>query len=1048
MSARTSSYNFKEVEEGVIEFWEKNQTYPKIKKKGEGKQKFFFIQGPPYTSGRIHMGHAWNNSLKDLVLRYKRMKGFDVFDRAAYDMHGLPTERKAMELHKLKDKEEIEKFGMEKFIKECIKWSVEKAKLMDQDLWRLGVWMDYPNARYPIDNSYVEGVWFLIKKTHENGRLYEGLRTMSWCATCQTAMAKHECEYKEVKEPSIFVKFPVKGKENEYVIIWTTTPWTIAYNLAIMVHPELPYVKAKVGDEIWILAKQLAAPVIQSFTDHKLEVLDEFPGKELEGLEYEHPWNKKWDHYKEIKAKHPKAHTVILSEEYVDVSAGTGLVHCAPGCGPEDYEVGHRNNIPPFNNLHENGLFPEGMAEFSGLTAKKDDMKFVEAMKNDGILVATTEVEHDYAHCERCHSPVIFRTTKQWFFKVEDLKERMVKANEKIYWIPDAGKNSFRSWLENLRDNSITKQRFWGTPAPIWKCASCGKYEVIGSALELKDKAGHCPESLHKPWIDEVEISCDCGDKMKRLPDVLDVWIDAGTLSWNILDYPSDEEKYKKLWPADFILEAKEQVRGWFNMLMVTSILALDDPLPFKSCYMHGMLTDVEGQKMSKSLGNVISPYEVIDKHGADTLRLYTTGVTAGEDMNFSWEEIKLRHRNLSVLWNTHRYLIEQCKLYGLKPEEKVHAKNLDEVDRYILSKTHSTLKKVTESLEKYQLHEIPSAVTEMFLELSRTYIQMTRDRANSEDAEERKTVLDTIYHSMLCINRMMAPLCPFITEQMHLNLKEEFGLKNPSVHDCDWPEADEKLIDKGLEKQFDIVKTAIQAMLSAREKAQTGVRWPITEAVVVTKDADNKKAVENLAELIKKQTNIKKVTVADQFDKVKLTLKADYTKMGPSFGEKSGQIVAKIATMSPESILSRIEKEGHFIVESDGEKFELTREHIIIKREVPDSFAEGEFRNGLVYLDLKRTPELEAEGYARELMRRIQALRKDAKLSKPDRISLFIRTDQETVQMLKPWNDAIKEKVGASQMNITHNEPAKMHQHKKKEKIKEKEFVVEFDKL
>ncbi|MBU2561909.1 MAG: isoleucine--tRNA ligase [Nanoarchaeota archaeon] len=1044
---KTGSYNFKEVEERVIKFWEDNKIYQNIKAKGQGKKTFFFIQGPPYTSGRIHLGQAWNNTMKDMALRYKRMKGFDVFDRAAYDMHGLPTERKVMELHKLATKEDIENFGVERFINECLKWSVEKAKMMDQDLWRLGVWMDFPNACYPVNNSYIEGEWFLVKTAHNKERLYEGLRTMSWCAKCQTAMAKHECEYKEVKEPSIFVKFPVKGKEKEYLIIWTTTPWTIAYNLAMMARPELDYVKAKVGDEIWILAKQLAAPVIQSFTEHTLEIIDEFPGKQLEGLEYEHPWNSKWDHYKEIKAKHPKAHTIIMSEEYVDTSSGSGLVHCAPGCGPEDYEVGYQNNIPAFNNLREDGVFPEGMAEFSGLRAKKDDMKFVEAMKKDGMLIATTDVEHDYAHCQRCKEPVIFRTTKQWFFKTEDLKDRMVEANENIYWVPGAAKNAFKSWLENLRDNSITKQRYWGTPVPIWKCPTCGKYEVIGSALELKEKAGHCPENLHKPWIDSVEINCDCGDMMKRSPDVLDVWIDAGTLSWNILDYPQRKDLYDKYYPADFIIEGKDQIRGWFNLLMVSSFLALDRP-SFKTCYMHGFVTDVEGEKMSKSIGNIISPFEVVDKYGADTLRLYTINTNAGDDMNFSWDEVELRHRNLSILWNTQKYLLEQSRLFGIQPTDKVSKRDIGAVEKYILSKTHSTIKEVSEMFEKYLLHSIPAKLTELFLDLSRTYIQMTRDKANSEDEKERQTVLDTIYHCMLKTTVLMAPVCPFITEQIYHHLKQEFGLENDSVHDYDWLQADESLIDKKLEEQFDIAKTAIQSILSAREKAQTGVRWPLAEAIMVTKNEETKKAIESLAEIIKKQTNVKKVSVVERFDKVKTTIKADYTKMGPSFGEKSPQVIAKMATTSPDAILSKIEKDGKYVVECNGDRFELTKEHLIFKREVPDNYAEGEFRNGLVYLDLVRTPELEAEGYARELMRRIQALRKDSKLSKPDRISLFIQTDADTVQMLKPWNDAIKDKVGAKQMNITHNEPAKMHEHKKKEKIKDKDFMVEFDKL
>ncbi|MFC1741030.1 isoleucine--tRNA ligase [Nanoarchaeota archaeon] len=1047
MTRKTGSYDFKEVEEGVIKFWEKNDTYPKVKAMGKDKKPFFFIQGPPYTSGKIHIAHAWNNSLKDMVLRYKRMKGFDVFDRAAYDQHGLPTARKVMAELGAKRKEDIEKMGVEKFINACIKFSKETAEAMNNDLWRIGVWMDYKNACMPINNSYIEGEWFLVKKAHEKGRLYEGLRTMSWCASCQTAMAKHECEYEEVKEPSIFVKFPVAGKENEYLIIWTTTPWTITYNLAIMANPELDYVKAKVGDEVWILSKSLAAPVVQNFTEHKLEILDEFKGEQLDGLEYTHPWNSRWEHYKEIKAKHPKAHTVIMSTEYVDVTAGSGLVHCAPGCGPEDYEVGRQNNIPAFNNLREDGVFPEGMDEFSGLRAKKDDAKFVEALEKDGVLIATTEVEHDYAHCERCHTPVIFRTTKQWFFKVEDLKERMVEENEKVYWVPETVKRAFKSWLENLRDNSITKQRYWGTPVPIWRCETCSKYEVIGSALELKEKAGHCPDNLHKPWIDAVEINCECGAMMKRIPDILDVWIDAGTLCWNILDYPQDKELFNKLFPADFILEAKEQVRGWFNLLVVASLLALDKH-PFKAVYVHGMLTDIEGRKMSKSLGNVISPYEIIDKYGADTLRFYMTTTNAGEDPKFSWDETKLKHRNLGVLWNVHRYLLELARLNDITPSREPGINESGLVEKYMFSLTASKVKEISEMFEKYHLDNIAEDIEELFLELSRTYIQFTREKSTSGTDEEKQAVVDTIYHNLLSVLNVMAPVCPFITEQMYQNLKEMGGLPVESLHALPWPTVDESVIDTELEGEFDVVKTIIQAILSGREKAQMGVRWPIGDVVVETKDEKTKKAVEDLFEIIKTQTNVKNVTVVDAFDKVSISVKANYTRMGPDFGEKSPQIIAQMAMTSPQSVIKAIESDGKFVVDVAGEKIELTKEHILVKREVPDGFAEGEFRSGYVYLDLARTDELEAEGFARELMRRIQAQRKDAKLSKPDRITLFVRTGKEMVDMLKPWVDAVKEKVGATQINVTHNEPAKMHQHKKKEKIKDCEFVIEFDKV
>ena len=1039
-------YDFKYVEENIINYWEKHKIYPKLKKKLEGKEKFFFIQGPPYTSGKIHMGQAWNNGMKDMVLRYKRMRGLDVFDRAAYDMHGLPTAHKVMAKHKLESKEDIEKFGMEKFITECIAWSVEKAEDMSKDLWRLGVWMDFENACYPLNNEYMEGEWFLVKKAHEKGRLYEGLRTMSWCASCQTAMAKHECEYKEVNEQSIFVKFPVKGKDNEYVIIWTTTPWTITYNLAIMAHPELEYVKAKVGDEVWILAKGLAAPVIQSFTEHTLEVIDEFPGKQLEGLEYEHPWNNRWDHYKEIKAKHPKTHTIIMSEEFVNLSAGTGLVHCAPGCGPEDYEVGYRNNIPAFNNLREDGVFPEEMDEFAGLVAKKDDKKFIEAMKKDGILVASTEIEHDYAHCQRCHNPVIFRTTKQWFFKTEDLKEKMLKANEKVHWVPKEAKNAFKAWLTNLRDNSITKQRFWGTPVPIWKCPGCGKYEVIGSALELKEKAGHCPDNLHKPWIDSVEISCDCGGMMKRIPDILDVWIDAGTLSWNILDYPKRKDLFDRFYPADFIIEGKDQIRGWFNLLMVTSFMAFDKNC-FDNCYMHGFITDVEGVKMSKSLGNVISPYELIDKHGADTLRYYMSGNTAGEDISFSWEEAALRHRNLGVLWNVHNYLIDMAKVHNLTVKDITGFKDkLGDEEKYILSKTHSTIKKVTEKFEKYNLDHIPALVEELFTELSRTYIQLTRDKSIGTDKE---IVFQTIYASLSEVLKLLAPLTPYIAEQIYLNLKEELGVSGPaSVHMLEWPAVDESLIDSDLEMKFEIAKSTIQGTLAARERARLGVRWPVGEVTVVSKKDEVKDAIAKLSSLIKKQTNVKKLVVKKKFDAIKSSIKADYAKLGPEFGEAAPKIIAQLALASPESILAKIKNEGKFIVTTDIGHFEIKMEHLIEKREVPEQYTEGEFKGNFVYLDQTRTPELESEGYARELMRRVQALRKNSGLEKQDSIELYINTSDDMESRLQEWADAIKEKVGASKITVSSKEPSGQYQATKKEKIKEEGFDILFNKV
>ena len=666
-----AKYDFKFVEPEMLNFWKENDIYKKAKEKNKGKQKFYFLDGPPYTSGKVHIGTAWNKSLKDMILRYKRMNGLDAWDRAGYDMHGLPTAHAVEKKLGLKGKDDILKLGVDKFIAACKKLCVDNMELMNKDFTKLGVWMDFENAYQSITKEFMESEWWLIKKAHDKGRLYEGLRTMTWCPDCATAIAKHELEYQTVSDDSIFLKFKVKGKENEYLVIWTTTPWTIPYNLGVMVNPEEDYVKAKVGDEVWIVAAKLAGVFIQGVADKKYSVLEEMKGEALEGLEYEHPLNDELKQvYTEIKLKSSKIFTIVLSKAYVDTTAGSGLVHMAPGCGPEDYEIGHKNGIPPFNNLDEKGVFPKEMGPFAGWIAKKDDKKFIEFLRKKGSLIESTKVEHEYAHCQRCHNPVIFRTTKQWFFKVEDLKEKMVKANEGIKWVPQAAFNAFDSWLKNLRDNSITKQRFWGTPLPVWRCEECKKYDVIGSAKELEKLSGKKPEDLHKPWIDQITIPCECGKEKKRIPDIIDVWVDAGTVSWNCLDYPGREDLFKELFPADFILEGKDQIRGWFNLLMVASMLAFDKP-PFKSVYMHGFVQDAQGRKMSKSLGNYILPEEVVKEYGVDTLRYYMiSGANPGIDINYNFDDVKLKHKNMFVFWNLHNFLIDMAKGVGKNPSK------------------------------------------------------------------------------------------------------------------------------------------------------------------------------------------------------------------------------------------------------------------------------------------------------------------------------------------------------------------------------------------
>jgi len=987
-------FDFAQVETDVLTYWKKEKIYPSLKKRNAKGKKFYFLQGPPYTSGYLHLGQAWNNTLKDMVLRYHRMKGEDVWDRGGYDMHGLPTERKVMEELGFTKKEEIVKYGVDKFAKKCLEYSIDKAQVMSKDLWRMGVWMDHENAYMPIKNEYIESIWWLVKQAHEKKRLYEGLRTLSWCPNCATAMAKHECEYKELTEESVFVKFKVKGKNNEYLLVWTTTPWTLAFNMGIMVHPEIEYLRVKVDDEVWIVAKGLAAAFISGLLGKKMQVLEAFMGEKLKGMEYEHFWAHDIPQFQAFKKQAPKTHTVVLSEEYVSLKGGTGLVHMAGGCGPEDYEVSHRNNILPFNNLHEDGTFPKEMGMFTGLRAKKDDAKFIFALKESGVLVAVAPVQHEYAHCQRCHEPVVFRTTKQWFFKTEDLKAKMVEENAGIHWVPITAKHAFDSWLHNLRDNSITKQRFWGTPVPIWRCEKCDIYTVVGSLQELNKLAGKLPENLHKPWIDAVHWKCACGGTMKRVPDILDVWIDAGCASWACLDYPQRTDLFQRYFPSDFIIEGKDQIRGWFNLLMVASMLAFDKNC-FRNVYMHGFVTDVSGVKMSKSLGNVISPYELINKYGVDSMRFYMTGTNAGEDSNFSWEELKIKYKNLAIIWNVHKYLIDYANNLDVIPRVP---KRLDIEEKYMFSRLHSTMKRVTEAMDTYQIDVVPALLEELFLELSRTYIQLTREKVN----EKPELVLGTIYHVLIESLKMLSLLCPFLSEKMYLDLKDAFKLKEKSIHHYFWPMYNEKYIDPALEQNMALVQEIIQATLAAREQASIGVRWPLKKVTVVSTDLAMKKSVTTLSSLLLLHVNIKALDIVSKLKEGNVTITPNKNALGKDFKQDSVTILQHL----DDKMLQNLVKKGSLKVGG----FALGLQHVFVKEELPKNLVGFAFSKGMVYIDTLTSPVLEGEGFAREVMRRIQQMRKDAGMVKKDRVVISITGDYD----LHIWKKDILEKVGA----------------------------------
>ncbi len=1075
--------NFKELEPAILQYWNAHQILQRWRQKNQKGPKFYFLEGPPYTSGNIHLGHAWNMALKDLLLRYKRSRGFNVWDRMGYDMHGLPTEQKVMAKLGLQDKEDITRFGLKRFQQECREFCLAMMQKMNEDFLRLGATLDFSNPYQPITKEFMEAEWWLIKQAHKKKRLYQGLRTMHWDAATQSAVAKHELEYRQVTDQSIYVKFKHKTRPKTFFIVWTTTPWTIPLNLALMVHPELDYAEVEVenvdvGKEVWIIAQPLVDTVMKKCAkeQHKshYKIKRMVKGSQLQGQKYVHPLHID-DFLPDQLRKNSRLFSVLLSTEYVDDTSGTGLVHCAPGCGPEDYEIGHRNKLPPFNCLDEQGYFTD-FGRFSGWRAKKDDGKFVQAIEQAGALLAKEPYVHDYPHGERSHEPVIFRTTKQWFFRVEDLKEKIIAANEDIYWNPQSGKNAFRSWLENLRDNSITKQRFWGTPVPIWQSIETGKgvgkevgkeigkenkeYIVVGSVAELERLSGKKVTELHLPDIDEITITRK-GKVYRRIPDVLDVWIDAGTVSWNCLDYPRKKALFQKLFPADFILEGKDQIRGWYNLLMITSFLALGKP-SFRSVYMHGFVTDVQGEKMSKSLGNIISPYEIIDKHGADVLRYYMCQTNAGEDINFSWEETALKQRNLNILWNLHKLLLNlaaENKMNPFRLDGRRLSRVLEVEERYIFSRLHSTIKLVTELLESYRLDEIIAPLEGLFLDLSRNYVQMVREKSSIGDEAEKELCIFTISEVLMKTLRMFSLICPFISEAIYLNLRQEFRLKEEgimkkikeikeeSINFWSWPAVDKAKINPALENSVQLAQEIMQAALNGRERAKLGLRWPVKEVLVETRSEEIKKAVADLQLVLQKQLNAKVVKVVETVPGVKMTVKPEYGKIGPLYGDLSPTIMTRLKVDSPETVLNHLEKENVYVFRLDGHEVKIQRDMVRIERVIPPPLFGSEIGKGVVYVNAERTEELEGEGYVRELMRSIQQLRKDWELEKLDRINLLVEVSPWLKPAVERWKLEIEQKVGAERMEITIHEtdrqPGTRPNRQEKEVLIKKEKIV-----
>ncbi len=908
-------YNFKEVESFSSKFWEENRIYLKLKERLKNSdKKFFFIDGPPYATGDIHPGTAWNKTVKDAFLRYFRAKGYNVKDQPGFDTHGLPIEVKVEKLMNIKNKAEIEEKGIENFIKHCKEFANKYIGVMTNQFKSFGIWMDWDNPYITYKDNYIERSWETLKKAYEKGLVEEGHYVIPYCYRCETTLANYELEYKELTDPSIYVKFPVKGEKGKYLIIWTTTPWTLVGNMGVMANPEIDYVEIEVEGERWILAKELVESLMNKI-GKSFSIIKEFKGKEMEGLAYEHPFQDL------IKKEYDRK--VVLSEEFVTLEEGTGLVHMAPGHGPEDYAVGKKYGIEIFCPVDEKGNYKEEAGEYAGKNVREANTEIIEMLDEKGILVHTEKVTHRYPTCWRCKTPLIYITTKQWFIKVSKLKDKMKEEAKKVKFSPKFAGDRFLQFIDDAPDWCISRQRYWGIPLPIWKCKN-GHVKVIGSKKEL----GKEVKELHRPYIDEVSFKCEkCGEEMKRISDVLDVWFDSGNAVWASLS--EEEEKY---WgnQCDLILEGQDQIRGWFYSLLGSGVVR-QDKIPYKQLIMHGFFVDEKGEKMSKSVGNFIPVSEILEKAGADSFRLWGASNTIWEEIKFSWEELRLASRELNIFLNLVSYL-ERAGIDNSKSE------NLEEEDKWLIQKVEDIIYEFNRSFKELRPFEGVKKLREFLIEdLSQFYMKIAKKRISENNDKAAKYVL---YKTMLSITKMLSIITPHTAEYAYQRYFKKFE-KEESIFFLSLEDGEKH------EDEMKETKEIVSAVLKLRNELEIKLRWPIEEVAIV----GSKKRFENV---IKMLGNAKKVS----------------------------------------------------FVESIGEGYKIEEMENGIKVAIPEKLSE----------------ELVEEGLMNEIIRRIQAMRKELNLVEKDRITVKYKADEKLRKVIENNKETIASRVNSMEIKEAEN--------------------------
>ena len=983
-----TNLNFVEREKEVLAFWKENEIFEKSVEKNKGGECFNFYDGPPTANGKPHIGHILTRVMKDIIPRYKTMKGYYVRRKAGWDTHGLPVELEVEKQLGIDGKQEIEKYGIEPFIKKC-KESVWKYKheweVMSD---RIGYWADMKNPYITYDDNYIESVWWSLKQIADKGLLYKGYKIVPYCPRCGTALSSHEVAqgYKDVEEKSVFIKFAVKGRPGVFFLAWTTTPWTLPSNVALCVNPKEDYVEIKVGDETYIMADALVGSLFEEGQYEKLSVKK---GKDYEYTEYE----PLFDYNTGAKEKA----YYVTCDGYVTLTDGTGVVHIAPAFGEDDSNVGKRYGLPFVQMVDSRGRFVKEAYDLVDVFAKDADKMIVEKLREQGKLFKELMFTHSYPFCWRCDTPLLYYARSSWFIKVTAAKEQLLASNASVNWMPPTiGTGRMGNFLENVIDWGISRERYWGTPLPIWVCNKCGKVHVVGSREELRKLGGldHDIE-LHRPYIDEVKWQCECGGEMVRTLEVLDCWYDSGSMPFAQWHYPfENKDIFDSTFPADFISEAVDQTRGWFYTLLAVST-TLFGKSPFRNCIVLGHVNDKDGIKMSKHKGNVVEPFTVLDKQGADATRWYFyTASAPWLPSRFSAENVSEAQRKfMGTLWNTYAFFVLYAEIDKFNPtEHKLEDCKLTVMDKWILSGLNSLIKFVDEGLNEYKITETSRAIGEFVDNLSNWYVRRCRDRFwGSDMTENKEAAYVTLYTVLSTLSKVIAPYVPFLAENMYQNLVANFDKNAPlSVHLCDFPVADESRIDPELESGMnDVLKTVVLGR-AARNKANIKNRQPLKRLIYNGK----KELSPELKALVEDELNVKEVDIsADSAKYISYELKPQLKTLGPKYGALLGKIRALLAEKSDE-IAATVKSGKTYVAELDGKTVELAEEDLLISVKNKEGFSSESDGETTVVLDTELNDELIYEGAEREIVSKIQTMRKEAGFEVVDHISVAYKAE------------------------------------------------------